>query len=337
MNVEAEREFENFVARVDWLVGALQQRTVWTSPLVQSSMTDFMASEAESLRADKDLYTFSELSAADKYAAMGIALQQMADAVQNQTDATEYVEARLWTLLEEWLDARSVQVEFLAFERSTSHPTIELPDSVAAAIAPARAARARARSVLYSLLRLHQEVQESDSRSRIALAEASAANEERRQAQDLAAKSGDSALSEEFTKLADEQASAAFGWTALSILTTAVGIVLGGIAHFQVQFQSSEAQLIYPLLIALGAGGLATYFARLGGHHRHSAAWAKSIAVQLDSYAKFVENTNSEGKMRVFDQFAGRVLGAPPPRSEKAAVQSAMIADIAAIVAKNPT
>lgn len=167
--------------------------------------------------------------------------------------------------------------------------------------------------------------------------DAAAADEARRQAQDLAAKSGDTALSEEFTKLADEQSSAAFRWTALSVVTTVVGIILGGVAHFLVPFKSSEAQLLYPLLIALGAGGLATYFARLGGHHRHSAAWAKSISVQLDSYAKFVENTNGDGKMRVFDQFAGRVLGAPPPRSEKAAMQSATIADIAAIVTRSPT
>lgn len=332
-----ERQFLDVLASLHLVVEAMQQREVWTSRLLADSLVNFMAHEAEDLADDRILYTFTEqpLSVAGPFDEMSRCLQRMRDEISNKSDSPAAVEARLWALIEEWLDARLSRPDVLAFERSTSHPTISIPDEVAVGIFKARDARHRARKEFENLRELHFAVLEADQRSKQALLEASRADEERRQAQDLAAKTGDTALSENFARLASSESEAASFWTRMSVGTTVVGTVFGLSAHAFSPFGSDTANLLYPLLLAVGAAGLATYFARLGGHHRHSAQWAKSISVQLDSYAKFVQHTDNAGRTQVFDQFARRVLGPPPPRSEKSAVQSATIADIAAIVARN--
>ncbi|MBD8485381.1 hypothetical protein IFT79_07110 [Frigoribacterium sp. CFBP 8759] len=73
------------------------------------------------------------------------------------------------------------------------------------------------------------------------------------------------------------------------------------------------SSLILRSAMVLAIAAFSTYSIRLAGQHRHQGNWAKSIAVQLNSFGAFMEPVESgEVKDAIYEQFARRVLGAPP-------------------------
>lgn len=196
---------------------------------------------------------------------------------------------------------------------------------------------ARANSVresLTSLLELLQNARTADESARRALSEAQASDEARRKAMTVAATSGDEKLSGGFGTLARKEAIAAGLWTTAAIITTVAGVAAGWGTHVALDSQGDLARVLYPAVLALAFGGLAAYFARLGGHRRHTAQWAKSVAVQLDSYEKFIHHADEGARGPIFDRFAARVLGDPPVRNAKGDQTGFSLAEVLALLTK---
>lgn len=71
--------------------------------------------------------------------------------------------------------------------------------------------------------------------------------------------------------------------------------------------------LVLRSAIVLAVAAFSTYSIRLAGQHRHQGNWAKSIAVQLKSFSAFLDPVESPAiRDSIYEQFAGRVFGAPP-------------------------
>lgn len=180
-----------------------------------------------------------------------------------------------------------------------------------------------------------QDWSSADQSSRAALVALKDSEDQRRELSGLVARGGDSVLSAEFRELAGREGRAAIAWTWAAIATTGAGIAIGWGLHSSSTFGGELASVLYPLVVGFAFAGLAAYFARLGGHRRHTAQWARSIRVQLDAYAKFVEHTTPEAAVAVFDRFSARVLGAPPPRNEKSSLPPMTVADVVSLVSKS--
>lgn len=212
---------------------------------------------------------------------------------------------------------------------------VHMPDYLRNVAFSARANNNRNDRTIASLQLTNAALRQVEEEKKRALQAEAAALEEAAEARKLAAREGDAELSGEFGVLASKEGRRAALWTAAAILMTGVGFFAGWILHTSRVLDDERAALLYPVLVAIGAAGLATYFARLGGHHRHTAQWAKSISVQLDSYEKFVHHTTVGASIPVFDRFAARVLGPPPPRNEKAAAQTTVLSEALALVTKS--
>ncbi|BFM23509.1 hypothetical protein CHE218_05510 [Microbacterium sp. che218] len=312
----------------------------WVTPRVQKSLLLVIDREERQLSVNASLFAHLQTAGLDVQNAYRTMIERSAAIAQFAKDdeaSGQAVEGAIWDNLEDLLLAHTSLVKAAAFERSTSAPIIPIPDDLIDAIPTADSERDEAQIAFSQLRDLTVSLEQSDETAKQALEEARSESAARRELQTLIARSGDRSLSEEFSALAKKETDSAASWTKWSIVVTGFGVIAGLVVHGVFDGQPTESKIVYSLLVAAGFAGVATYFARLAGHHRHTAQWAKSVAVQLDSYARFVEHTDDEGRKKVFDQFAARVLGPPPPRSEKAAVQSATIADIAAIAARNPT
>jgi hypothetical protein len=124
-------------------------------------------------------------------------------------------------------------------------------------------------------------------------------------------------LGQYFDAHAKRQESAAVRWTIGAIAATVLGPTVGLVLHSVDAFgrEDEAMRVAYPLLIALAFIGLATYFARLAGHHRRQGSWSRSIQVQLESVDAFLGVINSdETRSKIHEVFANRVFGAPPER-----------------------
>lgn len=64
--------------------------------------------------------------------------------------------------------------------------------------------------------------------------------------------------------------------------------------------------------VALTIGALAVYASRLAGQHRASGDWAKALEVQLRTFEAFLAPIPEEARSAIYEDFAHRVLGAPP-------------------------
>jgi len=115
--------------------------------------------------------------------------------------------------------------------------------------------------------------------------------------------------------------------TASWIFRAVAFVGLGGTAGLAYWFflESEERNLEVSSLVlrsamVLAVAAFSTYSIRLAGQHRNQGNWAKSIAVQLNSFAAFLEPVDSIAvRDAIYGQFANRVLGAPPdPKSPSA-------------------
>lgn len=190
---------------------------------------------------------------------------------------------------------------------------------------------------LQSLEEMLQALRVSKQETDLARAEVQIEVHRRREAEEVAATSGDKALSGYFGQLETEEAEGAEKWTTAAIATTAVGVLAGVAAHFSLGGQDELARVLYSALLTASFGGLAAYLARLGGHRRHTAQWAKSIKVQLDSYEKFIRHTDEGARAPIFDRFAARVLGDPPARNAKGDQTGLSLAEVLALMSKSNT
>lgn len=192
----------------------------------------------------------------------------------------------------------------------------------------------RPRGVLLSLRQLYVSMQRADESARAALAEAQTSDEARRKAMTVAASTGDEKLSKEFADLHTREAHAAGLWTGAAIVTTFAGVAAGWWTHELFSTATQLTSVLYPIVVAVGIAGLGAYFARLGGHRRHTAQWAKSIAVQLESYEKFIHHADEAARNAIFDRFAARVLGDPPARNAKSEQSNVTLTEVLALMAK---
>jgi hypothetical protein len=90
--------------------------------------------------------------------------------------------------------------------------------------------------------------------------------------------------------------------------------------------------------IVLAVAAISTYAIRLAGQHRQQGNWAKSIAVQLNSFAAFLEPLESSSTRDViYQQFAARVLGSPPHSNRNSAEPPLQVSaqDLAVLVARS--
>lgn len=319
-------------------IDAIRTRPWWTASSTQEAFRTTLEREKSDLSGNRHVFAFladTGLNVGASFAGMVDSIERIRRLAVDVEESAQAIDAGIWEELDALLNRHNGLVSTAVFERNTSHPTIPVPDHIAVQILSAERRREEAFTVFNQLRSMSEALVRKDDESRDALANAEKADAARRQAQTVAATGADVALSREFGNLATKESESARRWTWSSIGATAAGLVGSVVTHAIVDPGPDTTAFVYPVIVALAAAGLATYFARLGGHHRHTAQWAKSIEVQLDSYARFIEHTPEAERSRVFEQFAGRVLGAPPPRSEKAAVQSATIADIAAIATRN--
>lgn len=195
---------------------------------------------------------------------------------------------------------------------------------------------AEVRKDLDGVAQIVQARRESDEQARIALARARESDEARREAMSVAAATGDTALSKGFADLQGKETFAAGVWTSFAVATTFFGIGAGWATHMIFDTADNATGIVYPAVVALAFAGLAAYFARLGGHRRHTAQWAKSIAVQLDSYEKFIHHADEAARGPIFDRFAARVLGDPPARNAKNETAGFTVSDVMALMSKQP-
>ncbi len=130
---------------------------------------------------------------------------------------------------------------------------------------------------------------------------------------ELTSRKAQAELSGHFEKLAREQGVASWlfraGASVLAITAGVVGVRLG-------PGTTGWGDALAHAAIVLAIGGLSAYVARLGSSHRLTADWARSIKVQMDSFEDFIATIDdSATRQRIHEEFARRVLGAPPTGS----------------------
>jgi hypothetical protein len=165
-------------------------------------------------------------------------------------------------------------------------------------------------SLRSSALRLEAaEEQRLQAREAVRSAEESASS-----ARQAAGTAGEASLASWFRSYARSEHTASWAFRAVAFLG------LAGTAGLAYWFflESEERKLAVSSLVlrsamVLAVAAFSTYSIRLAGQHRNQGNWAKSIAVQLNSFAAFLEPVESPAvRDAIYEQFANRVLGAPP-------------------------
>ncbi|MDF2917226.1 MAG: hypothetical protein K0S70_1443 [Microbacterium sp.] len=130
-----------------------------------------------------------------------------------------------------------------------------------------------------------------------------------------AGNAGAADLSTHFGDYADRELRLSFGFRVATFLGFGGSIAAALLLHLDIS-EISVPSLVYRLTLTIGIAGLAAYFARLGGQHRRLGNWARSVQVQLQSLGAFTATITDETvRNQVQQEFARRVLGAPPERA----------------------
>jgi hypothetical protein len=134
-----------------------------------------------------------------------------------------------------------------------------------------------------------------------------------------AGRSGDASISKHFDDYSKAQHVRALCYRMFALVLAAGGIGLALFFLSQSQLhQWGVQQLTFRTLILLGITGVTTFIARLGGQHREQGVWAATLAVQLKSFAAYVDTmSNRDQADDLFVTFANRVFGAPPQVKDK--------------------
>ncbi|MBV7704656.1 hypothetical protein NOVA_17940 [Nocardia nova] len=139
--------------------------------------------------------------------------------------------------------------------------------------------------------------------------EAERASSAARQAAGLA---GNNALSTHFSELSTEEAVRAFRWTLVAIASLLSTVLLGFAFSWWRVFDSMWASIVGHLAVILPMIAVATYSASIAHHHRTSALWASSAAVQLNTVAAYVEQlTLADSRESIVYSLGTRVFAAP--------------------------
>jgi hypothetical protein len=134
-------------------------------------------------------------------------------------------------------------------------------------------------------------------------------------AQESAGNAGAADLSIHFGEYADRELRLSFWFRAATFVGLGSSVGAAYLIHLAIT-DASISSLIYRVTLTVGIAGLAAYFARLGGQHRRLGNWARSVQVQLKSLAAFTATITDDGvRNQVQQEFARRVLGAPPERA----------------------
>lgn len=161
-----------------------------------------------------------------------------------------------------------------------------------------------------SALRLNEELQDSVDK-----------------AKDAAGEVGNASLSSHFATYADDEVRAANGFRRAALvgfaLALAFALLFGnGKEGWLLTFQNDWTALAFKVTGALGIGGISAYLARQAGQHRRMSNWARSMAVQLQSFPAFIEPLAYEQQADMYQMLARRVFTAPPEKNGDASEDS---------------
>ncbi|MFG1797260.1 hypothetical protein [Nocardia sp. NPDC049149] len=131
-------------------------------------------------------------------------------------------------------------------------------------------------------------------------------------AQEAAGATGNSALANHFAELASDEGNRAFYWTCATILSLLVSLAVGGwLSGFGV-FDSMWKSVIGHLALLAPLVAIAGYTARIAHHHRKSALWASTTAVQLKTVSAYVQQLPSEeSRENIVNILGARVFSVP--------------------------
>lgn len=161
-------------------------------------------------------------------------------------------------------------------------------------------------------------------------------------AKDATGTLGNASLSSHFATYADKEVGSAnrFRAAALAGFTVALAFALvfgNGKDGWLLTFQSDWTALAFKITGAAGIGGISAYLARQSGQHRRMANWARSMAVQLQSFPAFIDPLDHEEQAEMYRMLARRVLTAPPEKQGGASedtVGAVQLLDLFASLAK---
>ncbi|MBJ7357072.1 hypothetical protein [Nocardioides sp.] len=140
-------------------------------------------------------------------------------------------------------------------------------------------------------------------------------------------------LSDHFKRLSWRERCASWLFRVLTFTALAGAVYAGAEVPAGIDLESGLGHLA--IILALGGG--AAYASRLASTHRSMADWAKSIQVQLNTFQDFLTTvTDDPAKARIYEEFARRVLGAPPSllggSDTGAGLSNAQVLDLAALI-----
>lgn len=156
-------------------------------------------------------------------------------------------------------------------------------------------------------------------------------------AKDAAGEIGNASLSSHFATYADDEVKAANGFrkAALTGFVVALAFALlfgNGKDGWLLAFQNDWTALAFKVAGALGIGGISAYLARQAGQHRRMSNWARSMAVQLQSFPAFIEPLAYEQQADMYQMLARRVFTAPPEKNVDASEDSVGAAQLLDLV-----
>ncbi|CAG7642521.1 hypothetical protein [Rhodococcus opacus] len=173
------------------------------------------------------------------------------------------------------------------------------------------------RQWLEDLRRLEEDFKESleaTKFSRIAEQAALETIQARDSAKQAAGVTGNTSLAGHFTSLATSEESRAFKWTLTAIAGFVAALAIG-VGVLTRDASAVWTSMLSHLTLTLPALAVAAYAARISGHHRTSALWAKTTAVQLSSLSAFLEQMpNSTAREQIVLTLGLRVFAAPDLR-----------------------
>ena len=153
----------------------------------------------------------------------------------------------------------------------------------------------------------------------------SEANHARDSAKRAAGDTGNITLASHFGSLARQEGTRAFRWT----LTAIGGLVVAlGIGIWVLAQNSSEVwtSVLAHLTLTLPALAVAAYAARIASHHRSSALWSRTMAVQLNSLSAFLEQIPAAASREQIVLALGlRVFSAPDLHDGSATEQVSIV------------
>ncbi|GAA4712971.1 hypothetical protein [Nocardioides conyzicola] len=180
----------------------------------------------------------------------------------------------------------------------------------------------RTRPVLESIAESRAETEEAGKQLDALRAELVQARAERAQGE----------LSKQFKSLAEREhkSSRWLRWATYGLVAVAA------LAALMAPRASGWAEVVGRLALASIFAGASAYTARLASVHRNTGDWANSVRVQLDTFEDFLGAIDSDdARMRVYEEFGRRVLGAPPLASGDGenAMPVGQIVELASVIA----